>query len=180
MSRIGNKPVPILDGVQVRVEGRQVEVEGPLGKLCWEHRPEVAVRIDEAAGQVVVERRSEDRQARAFHGLTRSLINNMVLGVKNGYMKRLEIVGVGYLAAVQGNTLQLRVGYANELQKEIPAGLKVTCPDQTHVVVQGCDKQLVGEFAAEVRSLRKPEPYKGKGIRYEGEYVKIKPGKAAT
>lgn len=180
MSRIGKKPVPILDGVQVRVEGRQIEVEGPLGKLRWEHRPEVAVRVDETARQVVVERSSEDREARAFHGLTRSLINNMVRGVKSGYEKRLEIVGVGYLAAVQGNTLQLRVGYANELEKQIPDGLKVTCPDQTHVVVQGCDKQLVGEFAAEVRSLRKPEPYKGKGIRYEGEYVKIKPGKAAT
>lgn len=180
MSRIGNKPVPVLEDVQVRVEGRRIEVEGPLGKLQWEHRPEVAVRVDEAGRQVIVQRLTEDRQARAFHGLTRSLINNMVLGVKNGFEKRLEIVGVGYLAAVQGNTLQLRVGYANELQKEIPPGLNVTCPDQTHVVVRGCDKQLVGEFAAEVRSLRKPEPYKGKGIRYEGEYVKIKPGKAAT
>jgi large subunit ribosomal protein L6 len=104
----------------------------------------------------------------------------MVYGVKNGYEKRLEIVGVGYLAAVQGNKLQLRVGFANELEKLIPATLQVTCPDQTHVVIRGCDKQQVGEFAAEVRSLRKPEPYKGKGIRYAGEYVKIKPGKAAT
>lgn len=180
MSRIGKKPVPILDGVQVSVEGRKIEVQGPLGKLQWEHRPEVAVRVDAAARQVVVERMSDDRESRAFHGLTRSLINNMVLGVKSGYEKRLEIVGVGYLAAIQGNTLQLRVGYANELQKQIPPELKVTCPDQTHVVVQGCDKQLVGEFAAEVRSLRKPEPYKGKGIRYQGEYVKIKPGKTAT
>jgi large subunit ribosomal protein L6 len=180
MSRIGRKPVTILDGVQVRVEGRRIEVEGPLGKLHWEHRPEVTVRVDEAAGQVVVERMSEDRESRAFHGLTRSLINNMVLGVKGGYEKRLEIVGVGYLAAIQGNTLQLRVGFANELQKEIPPGLQVTCPDQTHVIVRGCDKQQVGEFAAEVRSLRKPEPYKGKGIRYQGEYVKIKPGKTAS
>jgi large subunit ribosomal protein L6 len=180
MSRIGKKPVPILDGVQVSVEGRKIEVQGPLGKLQWEHRPEVAVRVDAAARQVVVERMSDDRESRAFHGLTRSLINNMVLGVKSGYEKRLEIVGVGYLAAIQGTTLQLRVGYANELQKEIPPELKVTCPDQTHVVVQGCDKQQVGEFAAEVRSLRKPEPYKGKGIRYQGEYVKIKPGKTAT
>jgi len=180
MSRIGRKPVAILEGVQVRVEGRRIEVEGPLGKLHWEHRPEVAVRVDEATGQVVVERMAEDRESRAFHGLTRSLINNMVLGVKSGYEKRLEIVGVGYLAAIQGSTLQLRVGFANELQKPIPPGLQVTCPDQTHVVVRGCDKQQVGEFAAEVRSLRKPEPYKGKGIRYQGEYVKIKPGKTAS
>ena len=104
----------------------------------------------------------------------------MVRGVKDGYEKRLEIVGVGYLGSMQGDTLCLRVGFANEIQKKIPAGLDVTCPDQTHVVVQGCDKQQVGQFAAEVRAVRKPEPYKGKGIRYQGEHVKIKPGKAAT
>ena len=116
MSRIGKKPVPILDGVQVSVQGRQIVVEGPKGKLAWEHRPEVAVRVDEGGRQVVVERFQEDRESR-FHGLTRSLINNMVLGVKNGYEKKLEIVGVGYLAAIQGNKLQLRVGYANELKR---------------------------------------------------------------
>ena len=104
----------------------------------------------------------------------------MVIGVTEGYQKRLEIVGVGYIASIQGDTLSLRVGYANEVKKKIPAALNVTCPDQTHIVVQGCDKQQVGEFAAEVRAIRKPEPYKGKGVRYEGEYVKIKPGKAAT
>lgn len=180
MSRIGKKPVPILEGVRVSVEGRRVTVEGPEGTLAWEHRPEVGVRVDEDGRQVLVERFREDRESRAFHGLTRSLINNMVAGVKKPYVKKLEIVGVGYLAAIKENILQLRVGYANELEKVIPTGLKVTCPDQTHVVISGCDKQLVGEFAAEVRSLRKPEPYKGKGIRYEGEYVKIKPGKAAT
>jgi large subunit ribosomal protein L6 len=180
MSRIGKKPVPILDGVKVVVQNRLISVEGPQGKLQWDHRPEVTVTVDESAARVVVEATSQERQARALHGLTRALINNMVLGVKNGFEKRLEIVGVGYLAAIQGNKLQLRVGYANEVQKEIPAGLKVTCPDQTHVVIRGCDKQQVGEFAAEVRGIRKPEPYKGKGIRYEGEHVKIKPGKAAT
>jgi large subunit ribosomal protein L6 len=180
MSRIGKKLVPILEGVNVSVQGRMVLVEGPKGKLQWEHRPEVAVRVDEAGRCVAVERGQDNRESRAFHGLTRALINNMILGVKNGYEKRLEIVGVGYLAAVQGKTLQLRVGYANELQKEIPPGLQVTCPDQTHIVVRGCDKQQVGEFAAEVRAARKPEPYKGKGVRYEGEHVKIKPGKAAT
>jgi large subunit ribosomal protein L6 len=180
MSRIGNKPVPILDGVTVSVDGRRVSVEGPKGKLQWEHRPEVTLEVDQDAGQIVVKRFNEDRASRSFHGLTRSLINNMIIGVKDGYEKRLEIVGVGYLAAIQGTTLQLRVGFANEVQKPIPEGLEVTCPDQTHVVVRGCDKQQVGEFAAEVRAIRKPEPYKGKGVRYQGEQIKLKPGKAAT
>ncbi len=180
MSRIGNQPIPILDGVKVALEGRRVNVEGPKGKLQWEHRPEVAVELSEDGKTVVVKRFREDRQSRSYHGLTRSLINNMIVGVKEGYEKRLEVVGVGYIAAVQGKTLQLRVGYANEIQKAIPDGLEVTCPDQTHVVVRGCDKQQVGEFAAEVRAIRKPEPYKGKGVRYQGEQIKLKPGKAAT
>jgi large subunit ribosomal protein L6 len=180
MSRIGKKPVTVPDGVKVSVDGRTVALEGPKGKLAWEHRPEVEVRFDEAARQLVVTRDGDDRLARAYHGLTRSLIQNMVVGVTEGYEKRLEIVGVGYVGAVQANTLQLRVGFANEIHKKIPAGLDVTCPDQTHVVVRGCDKQQVGQFAAEVRAVRKPEPYKGKGIRYQGEHVRIKPGKAAT
>lgn len=180
MSRIGKKPVTILDGVKVGVNGCVVNVEGPKGKLQWEHRAEIEVRCDEEAKSVVVTRKSDDRQSRALHGLTRSLIQNMIVGVKEGYEKRLEIVGVGYIATLQGDTLQLRVGFANELKKKIPSGLDVTCPSQTQVVVKGCDKQQVGQFAAEVRSLRKPEPYKGKGIRYHGEHVKIKPGKAAT
>ena len=121
-----------------------------------------------------------ERETKALHGLTRALVNNMIFGVKNGYEKRLEVVGVGYLAAIQGKVLQLRVGFANELQQPIPPDLEVTCPDQTHIVVKGCDKQRVGQFAAQVRALRKPEPYKGKGIRYQGEYVKIKAGKSAT
>lgn len=180
MSRIGKKPVPIPDGVKVSLEGRTLKVEGPQGKLEFEHRPEVALEIDEAGKQVVVNRLSDERQARAFHGLTRSLVNNMMIGVKDGYEKRLEIVGVGYIGSVQGNVLQLRVGYANEIKKSIPPELQVTCPTQTNIVVRGCDKQKVGHFAAEVRAVRKPEPYKGKGIRYQGEHVKIKPGKAAT
>ena len=119
MSRIGRKPVPILDGVQVTVQERRVTVEGPKGKLAWEHRPEVVVRVDEGGRQVVVERLHEDRHSRAFHGLTCSLINNMVLGVKNGYEKKLEIIGVGYPAAIQGTKLQLRVGYATNLRRTI-------------------------------------------------------------
>jgi large subunit ribosomal protein L6 len=180
MSRIGNKPIPVLDGVKIAVNGRKVQVEGPKGKLEWEHRGEVSVQVDAAKKQVVVARGDDERESRAYHGLTRALINNMIFGVKNGYEKKLEIVGVGYLAALKGKTLQLRVGLANELERPIPTGLTVTVPDQTHIVIQGCDKQLVGQFAAELRSLRKPEPYKGKGVRYQGEHIKLKPGKAAT
>lgn len=178
MSRIGKKPVPIAEGVRVDVNQRMITVEGPKGKLQWEHRPEINVSVED--GSVLVTRESDNRTSRELHGLTRAVVSNMIQGVKEGYEKRLEVVGVGYLCAIQGKELQLRVGFANELKKQIPDGLTVTCPDQTHVVVQGCDKQKVGQFAAEVRSLRKPEPYKGKGIRYQGEQVKLKPGKSAT
>jgi large subunit ribosomal protein L6 len=180
MSRIGKKPVSIVNGAKVSVSGRTVEVEGPKGKLAFEHRPEVSVAVDQSANQVVVSRDDDERPSREFHGLTRAVIANMIEGVTKGYEKRLEIVGVGYLAAIQGDTLQVRAGFANELHRKIPGDLKVTCPDQTHIVIQGCDKQKVGQFAAEIRSLRKPEPYKGKGVRYQGEYIKIKPGKSAT
>ena len=177
MSRIGNKPVPIIDGVKVSVAAGAINVEGPKGKLSYEHRPEIDIKVD--GNEVLVSRKADDRNSKAFHGLTRSLVNNMIIGVKDGYEKKLELQGVGYVCQIKGNKLTLRVGLANELVKEIPASLDVTCPDQTHIDVKGCDKQKVGQFAAEVRSLRKPEPYKGKGIRYVGEHVKIKPGKSA-
>lgn len=180
MSRIGKKPVPIADGVKVSVANHVINVDGPLGKLQFEHRPEIDVSVDEGAKEVSVQRHDDERTSRELHGLTRAIISNMIQGVKTGYEKRLEIIGVGYLAAIKGKTLQLRVGFANELHRDIPAGLDVTCPDQTHVVIKGCDKQLVGQFAAEIRSLRKPEPYKGKGIRYQGEQIKLKAGKSAT
>ncbi len=180
MSRIGKQPVPVPDKVKVSIDGRTISVEGPVGKLQWTHRPEVQVRYDEADRQIVVTRQGDERLHRALHGLTRALINNMVIGVSKGYEKRLEVVGVGYLAAVSGDTLQLRVGFANEVHRKIPAGLDVTCPDQTHIVIKGPDKQAVGQFAAEVRAVRKPEPYKGKGIRYEGEAVRRKAGKAVV
>jgi large subunit ribosomal protein L6 len=180
MSRIGKQPVAVPAGVKIGVSGRQVSVEGPLGKLSQELRPEVSARFDEGKKQVIISRGSDSRQARALHGLSRALVQNMVHGVTKGFEKKLEIVGVGYLAAVQKNTLQLRVGYANEVQMPIPTGLNVTCPDQTHVVIKGSDKQLVGQFAAEVRAVRKPEPYKGKGVRYDGEVVRRKAGKAMT
>ena len=180
MSRIGKKPIAIPAGVKVALTGNELAVEGPLGKLAYVHRPEVEVEVQDDPQQIVCTTIGSDRQSKAMHGLTRALIQNMVTGVTQGYEKRLEIVGVGYLGAVQGNQLQLRVGYANELQKPIPPGLEVTCPDQNHIVVKGVDKQQVGQFAAEVRALRKPEPYKGKGIRYDGEQIRRKAGKAAT
>lgn len=180
MSRIGKKPISVPAGVKVNVAGRAVTVEGKLGKLEYTHRPEIGVKLDDDGKTIVCTRSSEDREVRAYHGLTRALLNNMLVGVTQGYEKRLEIQGVGYLGAVQGDTLQLRVGFANEVHKKIPKGLNVTCPDQTHIVIKGTDKQLVGEFAAEVRAVRKPEPYKGKGIRYEGEQVRRKAGKTAT
>jgi len=178
MSRIGNKPIKILDGVKIAVDGRRVKLEGPKGKLEWEHHPLVGVKVD--GGEVAVTRSSDERAPKALHGTTRALIQNMVVGVKDGYEKKLEIVGVGYVGSIKGDSISLRLGMANELVRKIPAGLKVTMPDQTHIVIQGCDKQVVGQFAAEIRSLRKPEPYKGKGVRYQGEQIKLKPGKAAT
>jgi large subunit ribosomal protein L6 len=178
MSRIGKKPVPVPTGVKVQIADHVVEVEGPMGKLAWEYRPEVAVAYDEQTKTLNVTRRDDERQSRALHGLTRALLVNMMVGVTQGYEKRLEIQGVGYLAAVQGKVLQLRVGLANELQVPIPEGVTVTVPDQQHMVIRGIDKQKVGHFAASVRALRKPEPYKGKGIRYFGENVRRKQGKA--
>ena len=192
MSRIGKIPVVIPSGVKIAASGNEISVEGPLGNLQFAHRPEISVSIDNDANKITFERDGDSRSSRAYHGLTRALIANMVEGVTEGFTKsleivdgvtqgyerKLEIVGVGYLAAVQGQTLQLRVGFANEVHKTIPAGLDVTCPDQTHVVVKGINKQQVGQFAAEVRAVRKPEPYKGKGIRYVGEHVRRKAGKA--
>ena len=178
MSRIGKKPVQVPAGVKVQIADRTVTVEGKLGKLQWEHRPEVSVAYDEEGKVLNVTRCDDERLSRALHGLTRALLVNMIAGVTQGYEKRLEIQGVGYLAALQGQTLQLRVGLANELQVPIPEGVKVTVPDQQHVIIQGIDKQKVGHFAASVRALRKPEPYKGKGIRYLGEAVRRKQGKA--
>jgi len=180
MSRIGKNPVPVPKGVKASVSGGSLVVEGPLGKLEHRLHPAVRVQVDDTPARIVVTRDGESRSARALHGLTRALAANMVEGVTKGYEKRLEIVGVGYLAAVQKNVLQLRVGFANELQVPIPANITVTCPDQTHVSIKGIDKQAVGQFAAEVRALRKPEPYKGKGIRYENEHVRRKAGKAVT
>ena len=158
MSRLGRKPVSVPAGVKVALSGRVVSVEGPKGKLQWEFRPEISVEHDAEAKTITVSRSGDERLARALHGLTRAVMQNMMVGVTQGYEKRLELVGVGYIAAVQGQTLQLRVGLANELQVPIPAGLKVACPDQQHIVIQGIDKQLVGQFSAEVRPAASPSP----------------------
>jgi large subunit ribosomal protein L6 len=180
MSRIGKKPISVPSGAKVSVAGRAITVEGKLGKLEYNHRPEIGIEVNDDGKTIVCTRSSEVREVRAYHGLTRALIQNMLVGGTEGYEKKLEIQGVGYLGAIQGDTLQLRVGFANEVHKKIPKGLDVTCPDQTHIVIKGTDKQQVGQFAAEVRSVRKPEPYKGKGIRYDGEQVRRKAGKTAT
>jgi large subunit ribosomal protein L6 len=179
MSRIGRKPVPVPANVKVSVADSTVQVEGPNGKLAFTHREGISVRYDEAAKQVTVDRADDERENRALHGLTRSLIANMVQGVTAGYTKKLEIVGVGYQAQLKkANTVELQVGYANRVAMEAPEGVKVTVPDPTHIIITGADKQKVGQFAAEVRMVRPPEPYKGKGIRYEGEVVRRKAGKA--
>ena len=179
MSRVGRLPITIPQGVAFNISDTNlVTVKGPLGELSEQIDKDISIQID--GETLTVTRPSDNKRHRALHGLTRALLNNMVIGVKNGYEKKLEIIGVGYLAAIKGKVLQLRVGFANELQVPIPENLEVTCPDQTHITVKGCDKQSVGQFAAQVRSLRKPEPYKGKGVRYVGEQVKLKPGKSAT
>ena len=179
MSRIGRKPVPVPANVKVSVADSLVSVEGPKGRLSFRHRPEIGVSYDEAGKQLLVTRSDDERQSRSLHGLTRSLVANMVEGVTTGYTKRLEIVGVGYQAQLKkANTVALQVGYANQVVLEAPAGVTVAVPDATHVVITGADKQAVGQFAAVVRKVRPPEPYKGKGIRYEGETVRRKAGKA--
>src|SRR5262249_57213718 len=156
-----------------------VHVEGPKGQLAFSYRPEIDVRYDEAGRQVLISRRDDERENRALHGLTRSLVANMVQGVTNGYTKKLEIVGVGYQAQLKkANTVALQVGYANQVVLEAPPGVTVTLPDATHITISGPDKQAVGQFAADVRKVRPPEPYKGKGIRYEGEFIRRKAGKA--
>lgn len=177
MSRIGKQPVVIPAGVKVSVAGNKVVTDGPKGKL--EFTTQSGIRVDVSDSQVVVSRTVESRENRALHGLTRAVIANNVEGVLKGYEKKLELQGVGYVCSLAGDKLSLRVGFANQLVRRVPRGLTVVVPDQTHINISGCDKQLVGQFAAEVRSLRKPEPYKGKGIRYVGETIKLKAGKAA-
>lgn len=178
MSRIGKKPIPVPEGVDVHVADRTVTVTGKHGELRFNHHPDVTVAYDGEAREVRVSRPDDQRSHRALHGLTRSLINNMVTGVTTPFEKRLEIVGVGYNAQLSGSTLRLNVGFANTVELAVPEGVVCEVSDPTHVVVKSADKQAVGQFAAEIRSTRPPEPYKGKGIRYQDEYVRRKAGKA--
>ena len=177
MSRIGKQPIAIPDGVNVAVDPGRVTVNGPLGELT--QNVPVRMLIEKEDGQLLVKRPTERGDDRALHGLTRSLVANMVEGVTNGFEKRLEIQGVGYRASLRGTALELNVGYSHPVVIDAPAGIKFEVPVQTEVVVKGIDKQQVGEIAAEIRDVRRPEPYKGKGIRYQGEYVRRKVGKRA-
>ncbi len=177
MSRIGNKHITLPAGVTVTVVDNLVTVKGPKGQLEYVKNPDITVTVEE--NNVVVSRPSDDKTHRSLHGTTRALVHNMVVGVSEGYEKILEIVGVGYRAQLQGNTLVLNLGYSHPVNMELPQGISVTCPSQTEVHVLGCDKQIVGEFAAEIRKVRGPEPYKGKGVHYKGEYIRRKEGKKA-
>ena len=176
MSRIGKQPIPVPSGVTVKIDGRDVSVSGSAGSLSLTVHKNMDVSVED--NQVLVRRPNDKRENRALHGLTRSLINNMVIGVAKPYEKRLEIVGVGYNARVEGKQLVLQVGFANKITLPIPDGISCTLPDATHLVINGPDKQAVGQFAAEIRKVRPPEPYKGKGIRYQDEHVRRKAGKA--
>jgi large subunit ribosomal protein L6 len=177
MSRIGKMPVAILKGVDVNQANGTVTVKGPKGQLDLTLHPDMSVEMDEA--QVRVMRPSDHKDHRALHGLTRSLIANMVQGVTEGYSKTLEIIGVGYRAEAKGKMVQLTLGFSHQIDYKPADGVSVECPNQTTVVVSGIDKQKVGQAAAEIRSFRPPEPYKGKGIRYQGEHVRRKAGKTA-
>ncbi len=176
MSRIGRQPINIPDGVKVALKGDVINVEGPKGKLSQSIRPEVDVKVD---GSVVeVTRKDDSRNSRALHGLTRSLVANMVHGVSEGFTKRLEIIGVGYKADVQGNVVNLALGFSHPIRYDLPEGITVKVDRQTIVDITGADKQVVGQVAADIRSFRPPEPYKGKGVKYADEHIRRKAGKA--
>ncbi len=178
MSRIGRAPIPVPNEVEVRVEGQRVTVRGPRGTLERVLPPDITVRQDD--GVLRVERPDDERTHRALHGLTRTLVSNMVVGVTEGFSKELEIVGVGYRATAQGpTTLELALGFSHPVRVEAPEGVTFEVPAPTRITVRGIDKESVGQVAANIRKLRKPEPYKGKGVRYAGEVVRRKAGKAA-
>ena len=177
MSRIGRKPIEVPSSVSVSIDPGRVMVNGPLGTLT--QQVPARMKIEQADGAIVVTRPTERGEDRALHGLTRTLVANMVEGVTKGFEKRLEIQGVGYRAALRGTSLELNVGYSHTVVVEPRQGISFEVPVPTQIVVKGVDKQMVGQTAAEIRAVRKPEPYKGKGIRYEGEYVRRKVGKRA-
>jgi large subunit ribosomal protein L6 len=177
MSRIGKNPIPVPAGVDVAISGSNVTVKGPKGTLVRDLPGAVTVRQD--GDTLLVERPDDERQSKAMHGLVRSLVNNMVVGVSQEFSKELEIIGTGYRAALQGSTLDLSLGFSHPVKVDAPEGITFEVPTPTRIVVRGIDKEQVGQVAADIRALRKPEPYKGKGVRYLGEYVARKAGKTA-
>jgi large subunit ribosomal protein L6 len=177
MSRIGLMPITVPAGVEVKINGSNVSVKGPKGNLDRTF-PEI-ITIKQDANVITLERPNDTREAKSLHGLSRALLFNMVEGVSNGYSKKLVMVGVGYRAALKGKNLEIQVGFSHPVVVEAPEGITFEVPSQTEIIVSGCDKEQVGQVAANIRAYRKPEPYKGKGIRYENEYVRRKLGKAA-
>ena len=177
MSRVGQAPITIPSGVEITIGSSSVRVKGPKGELDRIIPDEITV--EQTDGEIRVSRSKDSREVKALHGLVRSLLNNMVIGVTEGFEKRLEIQGVGYRATKQGNDIELAVGYSHTVRKPAPPGIEFEVPTPTKITVRGIDKELVGQTAAELRAIRKPEPYKAKGIRYEGEYIRRKAGKAA-
>lgn len=175
MSRIGKKPIQIPKNVKVNINGGIISVEGPKGKLTYEINPDIKVEIKD--GQINVSRNSNEKLTMALHGLTRTLINNMIIGTTEGFQKELEIVGVGFRAQVSGKKLIMQLGFSHPVEFHIPEGIVIETPKPIQIIVKGIDKQKVGEVAAEIRAIYPPEPYKGKGIRYVGEYVRKKVGK---
>ena len=178
MSRIGKLPIVIPEGVSVAIDGQNVTVTGPKGTLTRTVVPSISVKVED--GQIVVTRPDDEAQNRAYHGLTRALLNNMVIGVSTGFTRNLEIIGVGYRAQMQGEKLVLNVGKSHPVEFVAPEGVTITCPSNTKISITGMDKDVLGVFAANIRACRPPEPYKGKGIRYEGEYVRRKAGKTGA
>ena len=178
MSRIGRAPITVPAGVTVTIDGTKVTVKGPKGELSREFHEDMTIKLED--GVLTVERPSDDRIHRSLHGLTCALLNNMIIGVSQGFSKKLEISGVGYRAQKQGNKLNLSLGFSHPVVVEPPAGITFDVPSATEIVISGIDKELVGDIAAKVRSYREPEPYKGKGIKYEGEHVRRKIGKAGA
>ncbi|MGA9117499.1 MAG: 50S ribosomal protein L6 [Bacteroidota bacterium] len=180
MSRVGRKPVALPAGVTVRKEGGQVTVSGPKGNLARTLHPAITMEIREEERQILFQRPSDSKEHKALHGLWRALVQNMVNGVTQGYQRKLELVGVGYRAELKGRKLQLQLGYSHPILFAPPEGISIEVPSQTAIMVSGTDKQLVGQVAAKIRSFRPPEPYKGKGVKYEGEFIRRKAGKAAA
>lgn len=178
MSRIGNKPVELPAGVEVKVDGNVVTVKGPQGELSQEISDKITVSIE--ANEVILKRASDNRTDKAQHGLSRSLIENMIVGVTKGYEKKLIVEGVGYRVEKKGNKLVMNLGFSHPVEMEDPEGITTEAPDNNTVVVKGIDKALVGNYAAKIRQWRKPEPYKGKGIRYDGEHIRRKEGKTGA